>query len=177
MTSDALRDNDLRRLKELFYRSFDRSRLEALLKLPDARLDREAAFLGQGTHFRAWRLRPEPPGAPCLVLKRAISGLTGPEGLGQRRWADAMRKLKGLGSLVPPFEVLETDGRIGIVMPYGDQALEKAAPHWLPMQSRLQELDRALAARGLVLQDIPQGRSLGGIPFLYDLSDIYTAGE
>jgi hypothetical protein len=169
---EDLRAVDERRLRELFYRSFDLSRVESLLGLSDARLDREATFLGEGTHFRAWRLRPRAPGEPALVLKRAGHHLGKEGSVARRQWTDAMLKVKGTGGLVPPFELVEAAGRFGIVMPYGDKDLKEASPHWQPVQARLAELDRALSARGLVLQDIPQGRTVGGIPFIYDFSDL-----
>lgn len=172
MRPEDLRERDQRQLRELFYRVFDRSRMEALLKVPDEKLDREAAFLGEGQHFRAWRLRGGHAGETPLVLKRASPGLGPLGGVERRQWVQAVTRLKGVGGLVPPFEVLQIEGHIGIVMPYGDKALVEAAPHWQPMQSRLAELDQDLAARGLTLGDIPQGRSLSGIPFVYDLSDV-----
>lgn len=168
---EQARTLDAERLRDGFYRAFDRSRIEALMRLSDQALDGKATLLGEGAHFRAWRLGMA---GGELVLKRATDGLGKPGGLERRRWVRAMSQAKGMGGLVPPFEVfdgLDGDG-VAIVMPYGAEPLQAAAAHWQPVSDRLEELRRAFAARGLQLMDVPQGRCWNGVPFLYDLSDV-----
>lgn len=169
---NATRLRDVDRLKETFYRHFDRSRLEVLLALGDRDLASRADLLGEGAHFRAWRIRGRSPSTMDIVFKRATAGFDRQDPLAPREWVQAMARLRGAGGLIPPFEVLETEHGVGIAMPFGDRPFAEAAAHWQPLADRLDELSVALAARGLKLADVPQGRCWSGVPFLYDLSDV-----
>ncbi len=176
---------DWERLKGLFQRAFDRSVAEQLLRQPDEVLDRMHDLVGEGAHFRTWRLRGE--GARSaelpLVLKRAGLGWgTGPRG---RQWRDSVAGLAAAGiPLVPPLVLLQARGaageagdRIGLVMPFADSDWSAAAAHWQPMAAQMEVALRALQDRGLALGDIPQGGCWQGIPFLYDLSDLGVSSD
>jgi hypothetical protein len=165
------REDDRRRLAVAFAMAFDRSKVEQVLFMEDAAIGSRLEVLGQGTHFKAWRLPSRQSGQPDLVLKRALrEWLPLPA---RRPWRAAMSTLGGCGGLVPPFEVIE-DGeeKLAVVMPYGPAPLTAAAAHWQPLAERVVELRTALAAQGLALGDVAQGRSWEGIPFLYDFSDL-----
>jgi hypothetical protein len=181
------RQDDQRRLAEAFAAAVDRSRLEALLAEPGG-----LELLGEGAHFIAWKVparltkvstaggaRPAGTGAPSpalsLVVKRAKPSWAGPSDPKRRRWAEAIRALGRSGlPLVPPLAVLEAPrlGALGLAMPFGDQPLSAAAPHWQPVAGVVAELERGLEGLGLALGDVAQGRVWDGIPFLFDFSDL-----
>jgi hypothetical protein len=60
----------------------------------------------------------------------------------------------------------------GVAMPYGSAALKAAAAHWQPVEALLEEARVWLKGAGYALEDVLQGRSWEGIPFLVDFSDL-----
>jgi len=173
MRADDLRRADGERLKSHFYTGFDRSAAEHWLERPASELDRRLDFLGEGAHFAVWRLRDA---AVSLVFKRARARQDDPRGGPDlMKWSQAMRHVAGFGGLIPPFELLTAGSRVGVVMPYGEAPLATMGAHWRPLEERLAELAGQLAASGLVINDVPQGRCWQGVPFLYDLSDLAAA--
>jgi hypothetical protein len=135
-------------------------------------------FLGEGSHFAAWRLPPArgraAAGGVDLVIKRA-----GPRfevsGAGAQRWRNALAAVREV-ELVPPLELLWVGDVLGLVMPYGEQTITNAQPHWQPVADRIVELRVQLRSLGLALGDVPQGRCWRGVPFLVDWSDLVAAG-
>ena len=69
-------------------------------------------------------------------------------------------------------ELLEGPEVLGLIMPFGDAPMAAAGAHWQPVEARIQALKTALSKVRLDLDDIAQGRSWGGIPFLFDFSDL-----
>jgi hypothetical protein len=179
--SRRLRDEDRRRLQQAFAAAFDRSRLESVLARSE-RSQEGLELLGEGTHFVSWRILGSGGGAgltkaPAVVLKRAKAAWADPGDPKARRWIEAVRQVGRSGlPLVPPLEVVRADGPrgpvLGLAMPFGDQPLASAAAHWLPVDELVAELRRGLAALGLALDDVAQGRCWDGVPFLFDFSDL-----
>lgn len=135
-------------------------------------------LLGEGSHFRAYRLRG--PGGGELVIKRALPHFGGGrQSPGRQAWLRALRTLKPLlGStpLLAPWVLLEDGDEIGLVTPFGPEPIAKAAERWLPLDKVRQELGMKLRAAGLEIADQLQLRCLGGVPFVIDLSDLRRIG-
>jgi hypothetical protein len=181
---------DWERLEAFFHQALDLSLLEkALLHIgSEAKGDLPRGFteIGEGADFRAFSLKPGGGGMLkdlflCLkVAKPAFQKRMGQAGM--RRWAAGV---KDIGSrpvvshrppLIPPMQPLRISLGMeelwGAVMPYGSRALSDAAPHWQPVEELVREALLWLKKEGYVLDDIVQGRSWEGVPFLVDFSDL-----
>ncbi len=166
MPSDQnLRKTHREGLKTAFYQEFDRSLVDQWQGLSEAELGRKGVLLGTGTHFSAWRLGG-------LVYKRALPGTFGKGALTLRGWLAALQKAQGVGSLMPPYEVLTQGEAVSLVMPYGGEPLAKAHQAWQPIDATVKAFEADLGRAGLVLDDVVQARCRDGIPFLVDLSDL-----
>lgn len=165
-----MRQSQRAELKSQFYRAFDQSKAERWLSLPDTELAKVGQLLGTGTHFTAFRIGG-------LVFKRALPATFAKKDPSTLRvWLEALDRARGVGELMPPFEVVRTGDAVALVMPYGDAPWKAAAPAWQPMEGRLRAFSQALQDGGLVLDDVAQGRCRGGVPFIYDLSDLRLKG-
>lgn len=192
MLNKILREKDGKRLHQAFYQAFDASAAEqALLYIGEQEsLGRRSPLgldeLGEGTHFRAYKLRsPLGDKGVSVCLKIAKPGFVASKGqAGMERWADEVEGLevkasKNLIPLIPPMTVLRVRARgslkqdvWGIAMPFGPSDLKAASAHWQPLDALLKELTRGLKEAGYHLDDILQGRCWEGIPFLVDFSDL-----
>lgn len=152
-------------LKTLFYLEFDRSLADRWLAWSDSELESHGQLLGRGTHFSAYRFGG-------LVFKRAHPGTFKRGALTLRVWLSALEKAKGLGGLMPPFELVATGETPALVMPYGAQPLAQAGVAWQPIAAVVKGFEGELERAGLVLDDVFQGRCREGVPFLVDLSDL-----
>jgi hypothetical protein len=159
-------------LKAAFYESFDPSAIAAFLrglsgKTESQRRDVEG-FLGEGSHFQSFRMSTRPLELAVSVAK---STFTNRGELALKRWREALnlaRKIEG-ETLVPPMEVIQSDGLTALVMPRGTD-LTKASN--AAANQRLHETSKALGSAGLVLDDYPQLRQAQGVPFIIDWSDL-----
>ncbi len=168
-----LHNHDSKRLTIEFATAFDAARAQHLLDQSDSHLSGAFPVVGEGTHFKAWRLRSGGNPAFELVLKRAHSSFLTPDMPRYRHWVDGISRLRLVKSpLIPPYAVITTDKYCGLVMPYGPDPLVKAAPIWQPIDTHLQNMTSSLSVEGLCLDDTIQCRVWQGIPFLIDFSDI-----
>lgn len=163
--ASGLRKSQRDTLKLEFYQEFDRTLAERWQGLAEAELGTRGVLLGTGTHFSAWRFGG-------LVYKRALPGTFRKGAFTLRGWREALEKAKAVGGLMPPFEVLVQDERVGVVMPFGGDPLALAHPAWHPVATTVKDFEAALARAGLVLDDVVQARCRDGVPFLVDLSDL-----
>lgn len=161
-------------LKTPFFQSFDASSISSLMqrlaKLSETERRRHPDFLGEGLHFQTFGLAAKP--LP-LVVKLAKSSFLEQGFTKVKQWRQAIQHLKTVEAtnLIPPMEVIENDGVIGLVMPKG-QHLAKNQTLALPLEAKLFEMAQALRQAGLVLDDYPQLLHHDGIPFIRDWSDL-----
>lgn len=166
-----LRQRDVVRFHEAFYRSFDYGlAVAALRKVASGTVT--LPLLGEGIHFRVFRLDVKEP--LSLVLKDAkFAEKDARRSSAVVRWTEAMRSLKGLRlNLIPPFEIVREEERVGLVMPYGEEEWGRVLDHWLPLEPQVAKTLADLNDAGLAIDDQIQGRSWRGVPFICDLSDV-----
>jgi len=166
-------------LNNEFASTLDEALVRQLLIGSDEHLSASFNLLGEGTHFKAWLLRPGPNPSFQLVLKRPTSNFYPPGGPDYRHWRSCLMLLKKepIPPLIPPFAVIEQGEQYGLVMPYGPDPVAKVAAHWQPLDRQTQDYKAALTKKGLYIDDILQIRVWQGIPFLIDLSDIKAVGS
>lgn len=149
----------------------------------------DLAYISSGLTFSAWRIRtshilPTKPQRHPMDLVLKIPHSIPRERLGPsfRSWNARIQRCPFPLALLPPVALMEWNDGFAMVMPFADSPLSAALPHWHPMDLRLGELKRGLAAVGLALNDpllsITQDRMRlqagcwRGVPFIYDLSDL-----
>lgn len=154
-------------------------------QLPQADL----TYIASGLTFSAWRIRTshvlptKPQRYPMdLVLKIPHSLPREKLGPSFRSWNARIQRCPFPLALLPPVALMDWHEGFAMVMPFADSPLSAALPHWHPMDQRLRELTRGLAAVGMVLNDpllsvTPdririQAGCWRGVPFIYDLSDL-----
>lgn len=164
------RNRDVEILRAAFWAEYDASRVSAILRRWASGEPAPGRVLGEGEHYQAIHLQA----IPGLVLKKAKDTVGVPGSPERRQWQAAFGRLKMAKDLplVPPMELLEAGGALGLVMPFGDQPMANAAQHWQPIADVVADLRRQLEGLGLELADTAQGRARKGTPFLYDFSDL-----
>lgn len=170
---EELRAKDMERLRANFYASFDRSRVESFIKTATSAQppsDFKNMITGSGFHFCSYRLPKL--GALQICVNIADQTFLKREPI-VRDWRQAMLTLKSLKiSMLPPFELVEIEEQIAIILPYGDGTLTTAHMHWHPLEQAKDEFVARLAAHGFRIKDHLQFRTSAGIPFIIDLSDL-----
>lgn len=165
-------------LAKPFYQSFDASQISSLMDrlgaMSEAERHRHPDYIGEGLHFQTFLLPTKPM---RLVLKIAKSSFFEQGPMGIRRWRRAIQHLKevDVNALIPPMEVLDYNGLIGLVMPKGEH-LTQHATFLKPIQDSLLETAHALREAGLVLDDYPQLLQCDGVAFIRDWSDLQITG-
>ena len=162
------RTHDKRRLSDLFYQSFDSSKVFSFFRrLPPK-------TLGEGAHFRVYKLASSSSSLPALSVNIAKPNFY--EGKGpqfRKHWIGWIKTLRHeVVDLIPPLEVIEDEDTLAIVMPFGEDPIEQAATHWQPIAEALTQALKQLEGAGYVIEDKIQGRSWQGIPFICDFSDL-----
>lgn len=169
------KDIDKRRLREVFFQTYDEGRATDLLgKLALGRQLTGVSLIGEGMHFRCWREKKT--GSPMdLVLKIATQEFLSDVG-NLEVWRSCLAKMPIGTELMPPMAVLPVKvgltESIGIVMPFGPDGENKCSTWWLPLGDRLAAFIDNARLNGLVLGDVPQIRCWEGIPVLIDISDL-----
>jgi hypothetical protein len=173
--ADAAVFEDMKRLKDQYYRSFDRSYLQSLVKKigSDASLASQLK-IGEGFHFTAYRV----PRSQPMALSVSIAQDSFKDQLGEinvEKWRRNIERLSKLGlKLVPPLELIAEEGIMALVMPYGDAPAESAALHWQPLERLKTDLTAELAKNKLVIDDVLQIHCWQHVPFVVDFSDLKT---
>ena len=166
---------DLKMMKESFAAAADEARLRSLFNEKICRNEGKGLdLLGEGTHFRAFRLRDASGGD--LVIKRALPHFAGgPGSPGRRAWQralDALRPLVATTPLLAPWLVIEEGDELGLATPYGPEPALVAAARWQPLAEARVALTASLKRAGLEIADQLQLRCRNGVPFVIDLSDL-----
>ncbi len=166
---------ELKTLKEKFAGAADEARLHSLFADKVCRDGGKGLeLLGEGTHFRAFRVRG--PDGSDLVIKRALPTFGGgPRTPGRQAWLRSLRAaapLLGATPLLAPWLVLEDGDELGLAMPFGPAPAAAAAPRWQPLDRARADLVAHLAGAGLEIADQLQIRCRDGVPFVIDLSDL-----
>lgn len=154
-------------IKTKFQKSFDPSRVIHFVK---SRNSAHVEPIGEGTHFRSYRMRCGEDGIVVSLAKPTFrDGLRA----SQEEWRRRMYVVKGLSApLIPPLEALWVEDQLALIMPYLPQAEEAALPHWQPLTEHIETLKQRLRQQGLYLADVIQIRCLNGVPFIMDWSDL-----
>jgi hypothetical protein len=168
---------DMNWLREAFYQSLDRSRLESMLRQGESRFASSESVLtiGEGTHFRAYLVQPHSSDRQGVVVAIAKPSFLTGSGLNRlSRWRQAMKTVKAQKlELMPPHEILTiSDQCTALVTPYGESARTGAKSTWLPLEKFEQLTIAKIAQSGLIMRDGLQIRCMQGIPFIHDWSDL-----
>jgi hypothetical protein len=149
----------------------------------------DLTYISSGLTFSAWRIStshvlPTTPRRPPMDLVVKFPHSIPRERLGPsfRSWNARIQRCPFPLALMPPLALMEWDDGFAVVMPFADSPLSAALPHWQPMDQRVEELKRGLAAVGMALNDPLlavtqdqvhlQAGCWRGVPFIYDLSDL-----
>lgn len=180
MLEDEIRQ-EKGRLRERFYRSFDRCALTlALDKLINSAGSKGIAPSGSGQHFDVWQITLH-----GLTLAIKISNGNTPRNQKQwQQWLGLMAILRDLEPVAPLLmcsaEFWHGD-RIAQIMPWGELAPKDFAKHEHQkdqlLKLSLEKTLEVMAAKNLSLGDIPQVRWQGRTPFLVDLSSLTLIGQ
>ncbi len=164
---------DIKELHGSFYQLFDASLARESVRTRGPL----TALIGAGAHFEAWLL-PAPRSTrsnPMRLVVKVSQPRFFPEKSPQFRaqWLSHLRRIqRERVPLLPPFEILELDSSVGLVMPYASERLDTAKPHWQPLDRVIDVTRARLSHHGLVLNDTIQAGCWQGIPLIYDLSDL-----
>jgi len=125
-------------------------------------------FLGEGVHFQSFEFRASDF---IMAVNVAKSTFLRRGDLEVARWKDAMGIARTLenAELIPPMEVLSIGDSLAVIMPKGGEVSKFTGRK---LESQLLDTARALGRAGLVLDDYPQLREAGGVPFIIDWSDL-----
>lgn len=158
------------RIARDFYRSFD---ADLALTLA-ADLSKTGEFLGEGRHFRSYRLRSR--GSLDLVLNLAKPAFGLADGPKVGAWRGYMKALQRLAHpLLPPLEVLPSgEAAAAFVMPYCEEIIPEKSWDDLGLRALLETFEAELALAGLILDDYWQLRSCQGHPFVTDFSELMS---
>lgn len=182
MPNDQALLNDIKNLHESFYRYFDRSRAEAILRNyeqdHDSSSHGEWDFLGSGSFCSAYRINLSRNSYYYHVLSIAHTQLNSnfeAERL-LKQWLQRMKALSKLTKeaipLIPPISSIVSKQSVAWLSPYAEGAQELAKPHWFPLSEQITKMQNMLYKKGLVIEDHIQIRTWQGIPFIHDLSDL-----
>jgi hypothetical protein len=169
---------DMQALQREFFRSYDPAKHSALAD--DILVDkfrRTEFFLGEGRHFRAWKVLMGPGRYQVLTLSNGFfESERGSAGV--LRWLRDMKILQAANlPLVPPFAVLRMGEKISMMMPFGESRQPAVNAHWLPLDQSVKQLVANLEIYRLFLDDEFQIKVCDGVPFVCDFSDLRPLTE
>ena len=166
-------DKDCLTLRRLFFLAYDESFfVKALQNIVKNDLSLVEQFLGQGTHFKAFRLKKRWP-KPDISYVVSCDQSSPQEWVLRQAWFHALERLGKLAlPLIPPFKIIRHEGHYAIVMPYGLKDMSPIHEVWQPLADAVTLLQREMAKNGFWIRDSLQCVQLHGIPFVYDLSDL-----
>lgn len=182
MTSDNVITKDIKKLHETFYRYFDRSKAESILrsfeKSPDTIRINGGEFIGSGSFCSAYRVSFSRNSDYHHVL--SIAHINFHESLEAERslkqWVKRMRTLSGISNeaipLIPPFSCLLGTQTVAWVTPFAEGEEQHAKAHWFPISEQIKKMQNQLRKNRLLIEDHLQIRTWQGIPFIHDLSDL-----
>lgn len=130
-------------------------------------------LLGGGLHFKVWKLRQ---GDHFIVLKVATEDFW--RDFGERgviewvRWVKELQ-LKNI-PMVPPMdiEVSSKDRCLVVMSLFLEGSLKQTSEEWGDIRDLKREFRKGLKEKGYVIDDALQIKTKGGVPFVYDLSDL-----
>lgn len=153
-----------------FYRSYD----PALIRQCFTNKHQLGLELGEGRHFRSYRLRGQ--GTLELAINFAKPSFFDSE-LGS--WKSSLKRLGRINHpLLPPFELVEDANAeiLAYVLPYCEKDLPRSTWPVLGVERWLEDFTRSLSGAGLWLDDYLQLRSCRNHPFVIDYSDLKPLG-
>lgn len=157
----------VRFIKTKFQKTFDPSLVIHFVK---SRNETHVELIGEGTHFRSYRMRG---GEDGVVVSLAKANFRDGLRASQEEWRRRLYVVKGLNApLIPPLETLWVHDQLAVVMPYMPQKEDSASPAWLPLKNHTTTLQQKLRQQGFFLADVLQIRCLDGVPFVIDWSDL-----
>jgi hypothetical protein len=161
-------------LQREFYSSYDPSLHSALATAFSAgKFQRTEVLLGEGRHFRAWKVLVGPGRHQVLTLSNSAFETERGSG-GLQRWLRAMKVLQTANlSLVPPLAVVQLGAKISVMMPFGTGKQTPMKVHWQHIDQHIEQLTADLHANRLKLDDHIQIKVSDGVPFVCDFSDLY----
>jgi len=164
--------NDLQRQ---FREVFDRSLAEQLLEKFRRNFPKPLPALtpiGEGRHFRAFRIAGSGPMSLTLNIAND-EYMRANAGAKAGAWLKNMDTLRSSAlPLIPPFEVIRGEDSLGLVLPYGAQAVSRQEMKSEPLAGQLNELVSGLQKVKLQIDDYLQVHAWEGQPFICDFSDL-----
>jgi hypothetical protein len=152
-------------LEQGFYRSLDSSVIRSGLSQSPRFRDWELA--GEGRHFQCFKLPGR--GGMDLGILLAKPAFLKDDQPARREWIQNLRRVLALQHpLIPPMEVIEDTEFFAYAQPFCEAELN-VDPR---VASLLQDLEKAMAAEDLFLDDYPQLRRCQGHPFVIDFSEL-----
>jgi hypothetical protein len=135
---------------------------------------RDEKLLGEGTFFQGVLLKkPTEQGCGLVLSVPKESFCEGRLPSKMKKWWKAMECLRdGDTTLIPPMILMRVGEAHGVVLPYGDEKISSCDPKWHPLLDMQLAMHNELKDAGLILEDVFQGRSVGGVPFAIDFSDL-----
>ena len=173
--------NDIKKLHESFYRYFDRSKAESMVRnfergAPTKRS--EWALLGSGSFCSAYRVCFSRNSDYYQVLSIAHTSLheSFEAERSLKQWLMRMRTLSKLNKvaipLIPPLSCIMGKQTVAWVSPFAEGEEDEVKSYWLPLSEQINKMQGILRRNGLTIEDRIQIRTWQGIPFIHDLSDL-----
>ncbi len=154
-----------------FYRSFDRAQVDTQL----GRLPKGGIELGEGRHFRSFRLSSNSSIDLAINIAKPAFGQGDPSF--RREWQQRMRLVQTLTHpLLPPFELVGDTDLLAYVLPYCEASLPPEDWDVYQVRPELRTFEETLAQKGLVLDDYWQLRLCCQHPFVIDFSELKRTG-
>ena len=182
MSTDNVIVKDIKKLHETFYRYFDRSKAESLLRSLERKSDliksNTMVLLGSGSFCSAYRVCFSRHVNYYHVLSVAHSQLdvSIEAERSLKQWYKRMRTLSRLSKeaipLIPPISCILGTQTVAWVSPFAEGEEQDAKPYWNPLSVQIEKMQMQLRKKGLVIEDHLQIRTWQGIPFIHDLSDL-----
>lgn len=161
-------------LYETFYHTYDASRISGLfsrfLSLEDPRHDTQ--WIGEGRCSLVYKIPTGKGMDLALSIVKADFFERKPQPT-REHWLNTMTTLHRHAAnrqlpLIPPFELLNLRGQVGLVLPFG-KVLRSDSP---AMEAAANDLNQLLAGLGLRLNDHLQLAMWQGEIFIHDFSDL-----
>ncbi len=159
---------------ELFFQSFDASRIEDFLSkisnVSEEHRRTRTEYLAEGLHFQCFVIHANPLELCVNVAKKTFLE-KGPRGL--VRWEKAMTALRQLDmqDLVPPFQIVRSGDAVALVLPRG-KPIGRQGAESRDISEKIVATSKSMGRMGLTLDDYPQLVECRGIHFINDWSDL-----
>ena len=162
--------SELKILSLSFYRAYDESYCCQALEEISLKNYSKYDFLGEGTHFKSFRLKEKGGSLVINLLKEKKEEFFFKE---VKKWRAALEKLHKIEvPLIPPYEIITVEKNLGIVLPFGAEKPTTNYGDNTFLEKRIDETLKLLSKSALELNDQVQIKYFESIPFISDLSDL-----